>query len=164
MKNNKPEVIFVGSPNYNERPAGVDLSAIVMHATVSGNIEGVIAWFNNPEAQASAHYTIDKNGYTVQHVSDYHRAWHAGESSWQGRPALNDWSLGIELVNWNSGTDPYPEEQYQAAINLVSWACEYYGIDVNKYILAHYDVSPDRKTDPLGFDMTKLCQSTIKNL
>lgn len=135
-----------------------------MHATVSGNIQGVIDWFNNPAAQASAHYTIDKDGYTVQHVHDYQRAWHAGTSEWEGRPDLNSWSLGIELVNWNSGQDPYPQTQYQAAIVLVSWMVEYYGIDANRYILAHYDVSPDRKTDPLGFDMTRLCQDVITNL
>ena len=140
MKNTKPSATFVGSPNFNERPSGLEISAVVMHATVSGNMQGVVDWFNNPGAQASAHYTIDKNGAMVQHVSDYHRAWHAGESSWQGRPDLNSWSLGIELVNWNSGVDPYPESQYQASIALVAWMCEYYGINANEFILAHYDV------------------------
>jgi N-acetyl-anhydromuramyl-L-alanine amidase AmpD len=154
QRNPVPPAQFVGSPNYNRRPQG-EISAIVIHATANSTLQGVIAWFNNPQAQASAHYTIDKDGTLVQHVQDSNRAWHAGVSSWQGRENLNDWSIGIELVNLNNGQDPFPESQHQANLNLVAHLASKYNVRP-EFILAHYDVSPGRKTDPKGYDMDRL--------
>jgi LysM repeat protein len=153
-RNPMPPAQFVGSPNYNRRPRG-EISAIVMHATANSTLQGVINWFNNPQAQASAHYTIDKDGTIAQHVQDAQRAWHAGVSTWLGRDNLNDWSIGIELVNLNNGVDPFPEAQYQANLNLVAHLLAKYNIQP-ALIVAHYDVSPNRKTDPKGFDMDRL--------
>lgn len=161
-RNPRPPFRFVGSPNYNRRPRG-EISAIVIHATANGTLQGVVSWFNNPNAQASAHYTIDKDGTTVQHVQDRNRAWHAGVSSWQGRPNLNDWSLGIELVNWNNGEDPFPEAQHQANVNLVAHLGEKYNVKP-EFIVAHYDVSPNRKTDPRGYDMNRLRREVAARL
>ena len=157
-----PSIRFVGSPNFNRRPRG-EISAVIVHATANGTLQGVINWFNNSNAQASAHYTIDKDGTTVQHVQDMHRAWHAGVSSWQGRSNLNDWSVGIELVNWNNGEDPFPERQHQANVNLTAQLCRKYNIRP-EFILAHYDVSPGRKTDPRGYDMNRLRREVAARL
>lgn len=160
---NPPENIrFVGSPNFNRRPQG-EISAIVVHATANGTLERVVDWFNNPAAQVSAHYTIGKDGTTVQHVSDEHRAWHAGTSEWQGRSDLNSWSIGIELVNWNNGADPFPEAQHLALVNLAGYLCKKYGIKP-ELILAHYDVAPRRKTDPKGYDMDRLRREVAAQL
>ncbi len=161
-KNPRPTVEFVGSPNFNRRPHG-EISAIVMHATANGTLQGVINWFNRSDAQVSAHYTIGKDGTIVQHVRDEHRAWHAGKSEWQGRPDLNSWSIGIEMVNWNNGQDPFPEAQHQAAVNLVAYLCSRYHIKP-EFIVAHYDVSPGRKTDPRGYDMDRLRQEAAARL
>ncbi len=163
LKNPRPANIeFVGSPNFNARPHG-EISAIVMHATANDNLQRVIEWFNNPDAQVSAHYTIGKDGTIVQHVRDEHRAWHAGRSEWKGRADLNSWAIGVEMVNWNNGEDPFPEAQYQAGFNLVSYLCEKYSIDPD-LIVAHYDVSPHRKTDPKGYDMNRLRAEVKKRL
>ena len=53
-------------------------------------------------------------------VNENERAWHAGESSWQGRTHLNDSSIGIEIVNYSNDQHfhPYPEEQLQLVIEL----------------------------------------------
>ncbi len=161
-KNPRPTVEFVGSPNFNRRPRG-EISAIVMHATANGTLQGVINWFNRPDAQVSAHYTIGKDGTIVQHVRNEHRAWHAGKSEWQGRPDLNSWSIGIEMVNWNNGQDPFPEAQHQAAVNLAAYLCNKYHIKP-EMIVAHYDVSPGRKTDPRGYDMDRLRREVAARL
>jgi N-acetyl-anhydromuramyl-L-alanine amidase AmpD len=92
-----------------------------------------------------------------------HRAWHAGVSSWQGRSNLNDWSVGIELVNWNNGEDPFPEAQHQANADLTAHLCRKYNIQP-EFILAHYDVSPGRKTDPKGYDMNRLRREVAARL
>lgn len=158
-----PENIrFVGSPNFNRRP-NAEISAIVVHATANGTLERVVDWFNNPTAQVSAHYTIGKDGTTVQHVRDEHRAWHAGTSEWQGRSDLNSWAIGIELVNWNNGADPFPEAQHLALANLAVYLCKKYNIKP-EMILAHYDVAPRRKTDPKGYDMDRLRREVTAQL
>lgn len=51
-------------------------------------------------SKASAHYVIDRDGSVVQMVMDENRAWHAGVSSLNGIKNVNDFSIGIELVNW----------------------------------------------------------------
>lgn len=160
--NEPPSMNFVGSPNFNKRSNG-EISAIVMHATANGSLEGVVNWFNRTDAQVSAHYSIGKDGAIVQHVRDEHRAWHAGKSEWKGRSDLNTWSIGIELVNWNNGQDPYPEVQHQANLNLVAYLCERYKIKP-ELIVAHYDISPRRKTDPKNYDMDRLRREVAARL
>jgi phage tail protein X len=152
-----PPITWVGSPNFNRRPNRDDIWAIVIHATANSTLEGVISWFNNPNAQVSAHYTIGKDGRIVQHVRDHDRAWHAGGSQWRGVPNVNNYGLGIELVNLNNGQDPYPEEQHRANVQLCTYLCRKYGIKPED-IMGHLDIAvpKGRKTDPRGYDLEGL--------
>jgi LysM repeat protein len=152
-----PPITWVGSPNFNRRPNRNDIHAIVIHATANTTLEGVISWFNNPEAQVSAHYTIGKDGRIVQHVRDHDRAWHAGGSTWKRVPNVNNYGLGIELVNLNNGQDPYPEEQHQANVRLCAFLCRKYRIQPED-IMGHLDIAvpKGRKTDPRGYDLERL--------
>jgi N-acetylmuramoyl-L-alanine amidase len=88
-------------------------------------------------------------------VKDEDRAWHAGKSEWRGVPNVNDYSLGIELVNLNDGQDPYPEAQYRSLVKLCQALTHKYSIPTED-IVGHYHVSPGRKTDPRGLDINKL--------
>ena len=152
-----PPITWVGSPNFNRRPRRDDIWAIVIHATANSTLEGVISWFKNPEAQVSAHYTIGKDGRIVQHVRDHDRAWHAGGSRWKGVSNVNNYALGIELVNLNDGQDPYPEEQYQANLQLCTYLARKYAIKPED-IMGHLDIAvPEgRKTDPRAYDLDRL--------
>jgi len=150
-------ITWVGSPNFNQRPDSKEITAIVMNASASSSQQGVIDWYNNPNSQNSMHYTIGKDGAIVQHVRDQDRAWHAGRSEWQGRSGVNDFGLGIQFINLNDGVDPYPEEQHQAAVQLVAYLAAKYDIEVED-IVAHYDIAlpAGRKSDPRGYDMNRL--------
>jgi N-acetylmuramoyl-L-alanine amidase len=152
-----PPITWVGSPNFNSRPYPKTIWAIVVHATASGSLEGVISWFNNPAAQLSSHYTIGKDGHIVQHVRDEDRAWHAGKSEWKGVAGVNDYGLGIEMVNWNDGNDPYPEAQHQANVLLCTYLCRKHNIKPED-IVGHVDIAvpAGRKSDPRGYDMGRL--------
>ncbi len=152
-----PPITWVGSPNFNRRPNPNDIWAIVIHATANSSLEGVITWFNNPKAMVSAHYTIGKDGRIVQHVRDENRAWHAGKSEWKGVPNVNNFALGVELVNLNDGQDPYPEEQHQANVRLCTYLCRKHDIKPDD-IVGHLDVAvpKGRKTDPRGYDLERL--------
>ena len=79
------------------------------------------------------------------------RAWHAGQSKMNdGRTNVNDFSIGIELVNLNDGVDPFPEQQIQAMRDLVRGIVERHPI---QHIVTHYECAdpPGRKSDPNGF-------------
>ncbi|MBI1877204.1 MAG: N-acetylmuramoyl-L-alanine amidase [Chloroflexi bacterium] len=153
----QPPIQWVGSPNFNQRRSPSDITAIVIHSTANDRLQGVIDWFNNPNAQVSAHYTIGKDGKIVQHVRDTERAWHAGQSVWKGRNSVNDYAVGIELVNLNNGQDPYPEAQHQANVALCAHLCYTHNIKVDD-IMGHLDIAlpPGRKTDPRGYDLNRL--------
>src|SRR5262249_19801693 len=100
------------SPNSDERPNDIVIDTIVLHATVLETLDEVIRYFSNPTNKVSAHYTIDRDGSITAHVPELRRAWHAGQSKMRdGRTNVNDFSIGIELVNQNDGLDPFPEQQ-----------------------------------------------------
>jgi LysM repeat protein len=153
----QPPIQWVGSPNFNQRRSPDDITAIVIHSTANNRLQGVIDWFNNPNAQVSAHYTIGKDGKIVQHVRDTDRAWHAGQSVWKGRNSCNDYTIGIELVNLNDGQDPYPEAQHRANVALCAYLCYIHQIKVDD-IMGHLDIAlpPGRKSDPRGYDLNRL--------
>lgn len=152
-----PAIRWVGSPNFNRRARPDDITAITIHSTANSKLQGVIDWFNNPNAQVSAHYTIGKDGAIVQHVLDSDRAWHAGQSVWRGRQSCNDFCIGIELVNLNDGQDPYPEAQHQALVALTAYLAHKYNISPDD-IMGHVDIAlpVGRKSDPKGYDLERL--------
>ncbi|HEU5102079.1 MAG TPA: N-acetylmuramoyl-L-alanine amidase [Roseiflexaceae bacterium] len=140
----------IRSPNHGPRGEQT-ISMIVLHAT-AGSAPSALAWLTNRAARVSAHYLIEKSGHTYQLVDDEYAAWHAGRASWQGRTAINECSLGIELVNDNSGRDTYPPEQIQALLELAQAKIAQYQITPNM-VTRHLDVAMPRgrKTDPAGF-------------
>jgi N-acetylmuramoyl-L-alanine amidase len=141
------------SPNFDERPAGIEIDTIVLHATVLNSLDEVIRHFSDSTSKVSAHYTIDRDGTTVSHVLPEHRAWHAGQSKMKdGRTGVNDFAIGIELVNLNDGIDPYPSPQIQALHDLLTTLVARYPI---QYVVTHAECAdpPGRKSDPVGFDL-----------
>jgi N-acetylmuramoyl-L-alanine amidase len=142
------------SPNFNDRPPGTQVDTVVVHATVLNSLDEVIRHFENAENQVSAHYTIDRDGTVVSHVPEENRAWHAGESQMKdGRLNVNDFAIGIELVNLNDGKDPFPQQQLSALRNLLKEIISRHPI---RHIIPHYEcaVPAGRKSDPIGFNQT----------
>ena len=79
------------------------------------------------EGEVSSHYLIGEAPATIYRLVDEdRRAWHAGDSQWQGRTWLNGTSIGIELVNQGfyegAGSrywQPYSPAQIDALIVLL---------------------------------------------
>jgi N-acetylmuramoyl-L-alanine amidase len=90
------QVSFDESPNQSGL---VKPLYLIMHYTADPDFDNVVGWFNNPKAEASAHLVIDYDGSIIQMVRFHKRAWHAGKSSWGELQSMNQYSLGIELVN-----------------------------------------------------------------
>jgi N-acetyl-anhydromuramoyl-L-alanine amidase len=151
------------SPNADVRPEGVRVSLVVIHniSLPPGRYGGgqVERLFTNGlrggehpftdrllGARVSAHFFISRDGRCTQFVSCLDRAWHAGVSSFRGRPQCNDFSIGIEL----EGTDfePYADAQYDSLNALLKAIIAAFPIEA---VVGHCDVSGERKTDPGPF-------------
>ena len=108
-----------------------------------------------PPGRVSAHVLVRRDGTPVQFVPFGARAWHAGISEYRGRPACNDYSIGIEL----EGTDDtaYEDPQYRTLTTVIAalLAC-YPTLDAAR-IVGHSDIAPGRKLDPgVRFDWPRL--------
>lgn len=96
--------------------------------------------------RVSAHLLIRRDGAVVQFVPVGARAWHAGRSSWQGREACNDFSVGIELEG--SDEAPYEDAQYQALAAVIQALCAAWPTLAPERVVGHSEIAPGRKTDP----------------
>ena len=150
---------YAPSPNCDERPAGL-IELLVIHNISLPPDEfggdGVRQLFTNTldkdahpyyqtlaGLEVSTHFFVRRDGRIIQFVPCVKRAWHAGESFWQGRPRCNDFSIGIELEG--SDTVPFANAQYESLDQLTRALRETYPI---RGIAGHSDISPLRKTDP----------------
>jgi AmpD protein len=105
--------------------------------------------------RVSAHAVIRRDGAVTQYVPFGARAWHAGKSSYQGRDACNDFSVGIEL----EGTDhiAYAQPQYLSLGRLIVALCSAYATLSTSHLVGHSDIAPGRKSDPgSAFDWPRL--------
>src|SRR2546423_9626933 len=145
------KLLWIQSPHCDLRPVTAPVDTVVLHSTVNPTLENTTMWFQNPTAKVSSHFTVGKDGSIIENVSTFNRAWHAGASKdIEGRPHVNDFSVGIEMVNLNDGKDPYTPAQIQVVHNLIYFLKIRFPL---KYITSHeYIAVPHgRKTDPKGF-------------
>jgi AmpD protein len=154
----------VPSPNCDSRPAGAEVSLLVLHSIslprgrfgkVSGGsaIERLFTNRLDPSEdpsfadlaglRVSSHFLIYRDGALIQFVPLQRRAWHAGVSHWRGRDRCNDYSVGIEL----EGTDDraFADAQYG---RLAQLARSLLGLLPIRDVAAHSDIAPGRKSDP----------------
>jgi len=142
------------SPNRGSR-GGAPIRLIVLHATADGGNEaGAEAWMRKPEAQASAHLHIRRDGSVTRLVEDADRAWHAGRSEWPGIGDVNSESLGWEIANRNDDREPYTEAQYRTVARLLGHYLPQ-GLGIGD-VVSHAQVAPLRKTDPMGWDWPRM--------
>lgn len=146
---------FIPSPNYDQRTGGC-VDCIVFHATATDRLNPVINEFKNKRSELSAHYIVGKDGTIVQMVPLECRAWHAGVSSYNGKRNVNDFSIGIELVNLNDGKDKYTDAQYRSLVKIIHQIRSKCEIS-NDHIVSHANIAIPygRKSDPAGFDWKK---------
>ena len=126
---------------------------IVLHYT-SANLQRSLQLLQGDNV--SSHYLIGEAPATIYRLVDEHRrAWHAGESQWNGRTWLNASSIGIELVNRGYIEDaqghrlwyPYSDQQIDALIVLLKDIMQRHGLKPGA-IVGHSDIAPQRKVDP----------------
>ncbi|WP_215844469.1 1,6-anhydro-N-acetylmuramyl-L-alanine amidase AmpD [Acidithiobacillus montserratensis] len=157
------QALAAPSPYYDQRPAGVTVDLLVVHAISlppeqfgSGEVPrfftGSLDFDRHPyyeqlrNLRVSTHFFIERDGRLWQHVSVWDRAWHAGVSSWQGRTACNDYSVGIELEG--SESTRFLPEQYQRLATLAGDLQRLFPAINPERMVGHADIAPGRKWDP----------------
>ena len=157
------EAVQLASPNCDARPPGVEAELIVVHgiSLPPGEFGGpwIDRLFTNrlptdahpyfeqiAGMRVSAHLAIRRDGAITQYVKFTERAWHAGQSCFEGREGCNDFSIGIEL----EGTDTlaYTAAQYHALADGIAALCRAYPRLSGDRVVGHSDIAPGRKTDP----------------
>lgn len=90
-------VPFRATPN---KGGAITPEVIVLHDT-AGRLDGnsSVAWLCDKAAKASAHFVVGRDGAVTQLAPTNVATWHAGQSRWNGRPNVNGFSVGIEIVN-----------------------------------------------------------------
>lgn len=163
---------FLRSPHCDARPPGSTIDLLVIHGislppgefggpwierlflgTLPAEVHPYFAGIRG--LRVAAHLLVRRNGELLQFVPFTLRAWHAGVSSFRGRTACNDFSIGIEL----EGTDQlaYTDAQYSKLALLSRLLMAAYPGITPARIVGHSDVAPGRKTDPgPAFDWLRL--------
>lgn len=131
------------------------IRAVVIHATAGSSSEGAVSVIKS--RSASFHWLVPdeneaahgKNVWATCHEA--RRAWHVrNQASHQdvyfGEEGVNDYSLGIEIVNTVASSDRYSDWQVAATSQIVRYCWEKY--PNLKYIVSHAKLDPDRRDDP----------------
>lgn len=162
-------VIDVPSVNQNSR-----INYLVIHFTSENYAESLRLLTTRTDNPVSAHYLIPQTGddtydrrrlRVLRLVQEARRAWHAGDSYWHGETALNNRSIGIELVNRSrchgpAGPIPAPPETRSCVFHPFDERQVVLLIRLARSILArnpdidpvdvvgHADIAPTRRADP----------------
>jgi N-acetyl-anhydromuramoyl-L-alanine amidase len=160
------------TPNCDNRPDESDISLCVIHCISlppgkfgTPYIRQFFCNQLNPDEhnyfesiaqlKVSAHLVISRSGIITQYVPFNKRAWHAGQSEYQGRTHCNDFSIGIELEG--TETTDFTDKQYRQLATIISCLQIHYPKITTKSITGHSDIAPGRKNDPgTLFDWEKL--------
>lgn len=155
------------SPNVDNTP--IDVQYVVLHYT-GIDLKTTLRIFGNKKSKVSAHLVIDEGGEVYEVVrcleGTAFRAWHAGVSRWEGKEGFNDFSIGIELINFNGNVLDYSVAQYLALKQVITTLKEHYpALQSPERIVGHEHIAGFRgKADPgIRFDWPRFFADCYSN-
>ena len=159
---------------HRPRRGATVVDTVVLHATCNDDLTAKLTELK--DRGLSYHYMIDRFGVPHKCVPYSAVAFHAGNSygpheatrgtsreqdshhNFVEMTSVNEYSLGICVVNCNEPTDPCTPEQEEACIWLLKELRT--SLPSLKYLTTHYWVSPGRATDPANLDVAKIAAKT----
>ena len=165
---------YIEKTDFRSESVNTRVRFIVIHYT-SSNWEQSLKILTKADYEVSSHYLIPESFdesykeddlFVYKIVDENDRAWHAGESNWQGRSHINDQSIGIELVN---NSECYYQPNNKKLNYKENYICSFYDYDPKQiqllikaikpmlerhdeikptHIIGHSDIAPNRKYDP----------------
>ena len=159
----KPIVVLDRTMQTDSRVHGPKMKAgdpqgILIHATGSTNEAGDESWLSKYHANpVSINQLVKRSGVIVQIVPQDVIAWHAGTSLWAGRSNCNNWQIGIEVCNSNTGREKYTDAQYESIAQTVAYnTARFHIADRNVTSHARVAIPKGRKDDPKGLDWARV--------
>ncbi|QOD38352.1 N-acetylmuramoyl-L-alanine amidase [Candidatus Wolbachia massiliensis] len=130
------------SSNYDDRN-GKKVLMVIVHHTESSTLKSTKDALNS--RGISVQFIVDRDGSITLMVPLEKRAWHAGISyakvqignTVKELQRLNDYSIGIEIVN--TGLEPFPEEQMKSVKDLILYLMKRFRIRKDM-IFSHAEV------------------------
>jgi N-acetylmuramoyl-L-alanine amidase len=125
------------SPLNRKRPLRPYTRYIVLHTTEgkeAGSLQKIVRF-------GEAHYVVSPSGAVYRIIDKQKIAKHAGRSMWEGRAAIDNYSIGIEIVGYHNRD--ITEAQYGALRQLLKQLKSQYGIP-DRNILTHSMVAYGR--------------------
>jgi AmpD protein len=131
------------SPNRDLAPPH-EQRGVLFHHSVIG-FDETIALMLRPESRVSYHCLISPGGTRCTLVPDEQVAWHAGASTFLGRPRCNDFLLGLSFAG-DTYHAPLTAPQIASALEwlAVRWAARGWNLAC---LTDHRQVAPGRKDD-----------------
>lgn len=155
----RPPITWIGAhpSNYSTGRQGYALECIVLHV-MAGTLAGTDSWFNNPQARASTHFGIGKDGAIHQYVAlaDMPYANGAVESGYTSKLVAanaginpNLWTVSIEHEGYDLSKD-ITAAMWSASTRLSAWLFQdalfpsgATGVAVDRdHIIGHWEISP----------------------
>lgn len=149
------------SPNTDD--SIIDVQFLILHYT-GCSLEKTFEIFKNPKKKVSTHFVIDLTGVIYKIIPCLKtplKAFHAGKSVWKKWTNLNNYSIGVELVNLNGNLFDYTEKQYESLTQLILHLQTIYPILKSpERVLGHEHIAGFRgKVDPgTQFNWKKIFQ------
>lgn len=131
------------SPHFSAEPAHERFGVCFHHSVM--DFESVIAFMRSPSSRVSYHVVIAPDGARARLVADEHVAWHAGVSSFQGRPRCNDFLLGVSFAGDTRAT-PLTPGQIESALEWLAPRWIRHGWTPAR-MTDHRQIAPGRKDD-----------------
>jgi len=159
----KLATLWCPAPNREPRRNGREPDLLLLHYTGMDSAEAALDWLTREESKVSCHYLVDEDGHITQMVREAERAWHAGQSLWDGEADINSCAIGIEIHNPGHDIEyrDFPEAQMRAVEALCLDILARHTIRPER-VLAHSDIAPGRKRDPgEKFDWARLAHAGI---
>jgi len=131
------------SPNFAALPAHERLGVCFHHTVMP--FADTLALMARPESRVSYHVVIAPDGSRARLVRDEHVAWHAGVSTFQGRPHCNAFLLGVSFAG-DTRAAPLTGAQVASALEWLGlrWATLGWSL---AWMTDHRQVAPGRKDD-----------------
>lgn len=125
--------------------SGLTIDTIVLHGSQGYDLPTTLKWMADPTHLKSMHYVIDLDGRVFKCVDEEFMAFHSGDSSLHGRNNVDEFSIGICLID-SDEEGGFTEAQAGALLKLCAELCRDYSIPLNR-VVGHKHIS-DKHADP----------------
>lgn len=139
---------------------------ICIHVT-EGNAASVDSWFNDPDAEASAHYMVKKDGGINQYVLEVDEAWAQGRVDRPtaqivlDNPGVNPNAYLISIEHEGSGREELTEPQRKSSTWLIRDIAGRHRLKLDRYrVIGHHEIFR-AKTCPGKIDVSRLLADAL---